>query len=62
MINPLSGEGIVYAVAAGRMLAEATADTLRDPSGLAAALNDYQRRFPNASSGRICSATTSHIG
>ena len=59
MINPLSGEGIVYAVAAGRMLAEATADTLHDP-GLAAALSDYQRRFEQEFGAHLLSNYAAH--
>ena len=60
MINPLSGEGTVYAVAAGRMLSEATADTLHLPSGLAAALNDYQRHFEREFGAHLLSNYAAH--
>ena len=60
MINPLSGEGIVYAVAAGRMLAEATADTLHLPSGLAAALSDYQDHFEQEFGAHLLSNYAAH--
>ena len=43
MINPLSGEGIVYGLAAGQMLAVATAHRLRPWNELNAGLHHYER-------------------
>ena len=45
MINPLSGEGIVYGLAAGQMLAAATAHRLERWDELNAGLDDYERTF-----------------
>ena len=45
MINPLSGEGIVYGLQASEILAEAIAFKLTNPARLQAGLRAYERRF-----------------
>lgn len=45
MINPVSGEGIAYAVTAACQLAEALPDNLADPAVLHAALEAFERSF-----------------
>jgi geranylgeranyl reductase family protein len=46
MINPWSGEGIFYGMAAGQVLATATANHLQGGDGaLQQALSDFERRF-----------------
>ena len=44
MINPLSGEGIVYGMTAGKLLADATANAL-DSAALDSALSQYEKQF-----------------
>lgn len=44
MINPLSGEGIVYGMTAGKLLADATAKAL-DSAALGSALSQYEKQF-----------------
>lgn len=45
MINPLSGEGIVYGLKASRLLAETIASTSLDRASLQDALKRYRREF-----------------
>ena len=45
MINPLSGEGIVYGLCASEILAGTIASRLSNPIDLRTGLRDYERRF-----------------
>jgi geranylgeranyl reductase family protein len=60
MINPVSGEGIVYGMRAAERLVAELPDDLRDAGALGAALGRYEHGFKKAHRAHILSSLAAH--